>query len=399
MSLITSHHKRSACDRCKGQKLRCVRVAATPSNDACARCLRAGATCVTSQARPVGRPRTLECEESSYTSSAIESQDETTVDIPARSLDASQGSCGLPDANFDDTWTRFFANSEIDDQFLAGNDCVTSPIALSLSQHGALPNDGPLVNNHPFLQYDAKANTTIQLSQLNESLARQISFLQSYSWNPSSDLHVCVQVVNEADKNPMVQALQSATDFINTVEELISSLKLNTSTPATDSASPVDMLQPEPARSFVLAAQGSTSSSSDAHYAVGTPVTLLLISSYLQIVELFSCIFNFASQTLSSSPTITSLLQFCPDFCISGLPPMKAQVYMKIMIQMAEHYLHRIQSLLCLPEEMLLSSKASAGLGLFVAVDLFSLLQLNIPEQSSLSLRDNLETLKSLLPA
>lgn len=77
---------------------------------------------------------------------------------------------------------------------------------------------------------------------------------------------------------------------------------------------------------------------------------------------------------------------------------MKAQLYMKIMIQMAEHYLHRIQGLLCLPQEMLLSSKASAGLGLFDTVDLFSTLNLDIPEQSSLSLRDNLETLKKLLP-
>ncbi|KAJ9644960.1 uncharacterized protein PV06_08751 [Exophiala oligosperma] len=327
----------------------------------------------------------------------MESQDEITVETPEQPLDASYGSFALPDCNFDETWATFFAGSDIDAQLVAENECVTSPIEVSLSQQDA-PNTFLNASNQPFLHHDFKANTTIRLSQLNESLARQILLLQSLSWNPTSDVHACVEVVNVAEKNPMVQALQSATEFTNVVEDLISSMKPKTPTTATDGASSADMMEPKQARSSVLAAQGSTSSSIDARHAAGTPVTLLLISSYLQIVELFSCMFDFATRALRSSPTMTSLLQFSPDLRISGLPPMKAQLYMKIMIQMAEHYLHRIQGLLCLPQEMLLSSKASAGLGLFDTVDLFSTLNLDIPEQSSLSLRDNLETLKKLLP-
>jgi hypothetical protein len=48
--------KRSACDRCREHKVRCLR--GEQSNQACARCQRAGASCNTSSARPLGRPRT-----------------------------------------------------------------------------------------------------------------------------------------------------------------------------------------------------------------------------------------------------------------------------------------------------------------------------------------------------
>ncbi|KAL3713415.1 hypothetical protein TMatcc_002118 [Talaromyces marneffei ATCC 18224] len=44
--------RRSACDRCRDQKLRCRRE----NDGACLRCNRAGATCTTSKAKPMGRP-------------------------------------------------------------------------------------------------------------------------------------------------------------------------------------------------------------------------------------------------------------------------------------------------------------------------------------------------------
>ncbi|KAJ5970422.1 uncharacterized protein N7479_000340 [Penicillium vulpinum] len=46
--------KRFACDRCREHKLRCPREDQTGQN--CARCLRAGVPCITSNLRPLGRP-------------------------------------------------------------------------------------------------------------------------------------------------------------------------------------------------------------------------------------------------------------------------------------------------------------------------------------------------------
>ncbi|EFY94440.1 Zn(2)-Cys(6) zinc finger domain protein [Metarhizium robertsii] len=50
--------KRTACDRCRGQKLRCRRAEQGDENEPCLRCHRAGAVCFTSSPRPSGRPRT-----------------------------------------------------------------------------------------------------------------------------------------------------------------------------------------------------------------------------------------------------------------------------------------------------------------------------------------------------
>ncbi|KAL8754950.1 MAG: hypothetical protein Q9199_003989 [Rusavskia elegans] len=47
--------KRQSCDRCHGQKLRCIRVGSS-EDDACNRCLRQGAHCVYSSSLPKGRP-------------------------------------------------------------------------------------------------------------------------------------------------------------------------------------------------------------------------------------------------------------------------------------------------------------------------------------------------------
>ncbi|RAH61362.1 hypothetical protein BO85DRAFT_194900 [Aspergillus piperis CBS 112811] len=47
--------KRAACDRCHGQKMRCIRE---PTKSSCHRCLAAGALCVYSMARKAGRPPT-----------------------------------------------------------------------------------------------------------------------------------------------------------------------------------------------------------------------------------------------------------------------------------------------------------------------------------------------------
>lgn len=49
-----SSSKRFACDRCRGQKLRCVRECA--SHETCKRCFRVGAVCVTSPPLRMGRP-------------------------------------------------------------------------------------------------------------------------------------------------------------------------------------------------------------------------------------------------------------------------------------------------------------------------------------------------------
>ncbi|KPI36020.1 uncharacterized protein AB675_1625 [Cyphellophora attinorum] len=57
-STTPSRLQRTACDRCRSQKLKCLRDEDKPSCSSCRRCLRIGHPCTTGAARKAGRPST-----------------------------------------------------------------------------------------------------------------------------------------------------------------------------------------------------------------------------------------------------------------------------------------------------------------------------------------------------
>ncbi|KAL8923182.1 MAG: hypothetical protein Q9208_004745 [Pyrenodesmia sp. 3 TL-2023] len=65
----TTSKKRLSCDRCHGQKLRCIRAGGASDSDACNRCLRQAAQCVYSSSLPKGRPNMYRVAESSAAAS------------------------------------------------------------------------------------------------------------------------------------------------------------------------------------------------------------------------------------------------------------------------------------------------------------------------------------------
>ena len=89
-----------ACDRCRGQKLRCVRGAAGYSAS-CVRCLRAGATCITSKPRRMGRP----------TRSDPSRREKSTVSV------TDDGILGVTS----ETWTTLSPNTSSNDGASVGN--------------------------------------------------------------------------------------------------------------------------------------------------------------------------------------------------------------------------------------------------------------------------------------
>ena len=81
-------HQQLACDRCRGQKLRCIR---TPNLHAsCERCQRAGATCVTDSSVRMGRPQRPEEERRETTDSSRKSQPRHSPSSPTLRRTSSQ---------------------------------------------------------------------------------------------------------------------------------------------------------------------------------------------------------------------------------------------------------------------------------------------------------------------
>lgn len=106
-----------ACDRCRGQKLRCIRI---PNQEpSCERCQKVGATCVVNPLIRMGRPQRADKERrgtASSSASSRESQYANSADSAVAGSSSHSASKSL-DAENDHAWLRQDLGSHGDDRF------------------------------------------------------------------------------------------------------------------------------------------------------------------------------------------------------------------------------------------------------------------------------------------
>lgn len=198
---------RSACERCRRQKLRCSRQTTTQSispEEACARCTRLGTSCQPGSQRKLGRPSRREYA-SATTSAGLETlsrKDEgATIVSPPTTVSATTGTASTSSAN---TPADFTANSLDDDILFDDGNAVDefqwmSSIAdpsfglLDLDlfnpssqenqltiQHDQTPAVFPFTQNRtPLYSFPVSASTTqfASLSKINVDLHASWQFL------------------------------------------------------------------------------------------------------------------------------------------------------------------------------------------------------------------------------
>jgi hypothetical protein len=219
-----------------------------------------------------------------------------------------------------------------------------------------------------------QTDAIIKLSQLNESIARHKSNAEAYPMCIPPDQRICAETSDDFERNPVVRALQSASEFCAILEWLTfdstcsSSATLATSCNSSSSRS--ENSYPNSTPSDVV------SSSLDNGYPFSKTIMLLLLSSYLQIIELYSCIFGRVCQLLHQVPDTHDFFQRSPRFRVNGIPPMKAQLYIRFMVQATADDFRNIEHLMGLPQEFCMSPHAVSSKGIFSGVDSLSLLQL-----------------------
>ncbi|KAI8945069.1 hypothetical protein F4801DRAFT_150220 [Xylaria longipes] len=419
MSATTTGHdnaRRTACDRCRELKLRCPRLEEDNPQSSCARCDRAGALCVTGRSRPLGRPRVAapvsvspapvpaqvsasderrkRLRESpslvaghsvdrspawalmdDYTSflDAVPNAVTSMLDLPGPGDQPSRGPSDQPEQTFD----LQFGN---DDAFLPSLSTLHhqfSPQSINGNRVGSLElapgsfDMGPV--NHagsssgasvlggisafdclPCHPADAAAPApTVSLSRLGESVSRQIACLGMYTWGGPTQLGLCVEKLNETHENPIAQALHTTADYNKALEQLLAQPQSSSmaahmyKSPNTDSA--ISIPTPDPP-------------SSRDDYSFTTPVLLLVLSIYLQLLILHDAILDRVCQSLRELQDPTKFFQNAPEFTISrGIPAMKGHLYLKILVQVIEHHIDHAERLIGLPAEYRLSGQSAAS--------------------------------------
>lgn len=267
----------------------------------------------------------------------------------------------------------------------------------------------------PSLGLSESPNALTALARLNEDLARQASHLDSHIWGPVNGGQHCLDKVQKTEGNPLAEMLQSTSEFVTILENLVPLME-----PPIKS---VDRALEHPPSASQLGTSSSNgekreilppSTLSPGHRTstdpkpLGTPVLLMLLSSYIQLLQLYDAIFSRVHDSLSGVEDIRALFQELPEFRLAGLTSMKGPLYGKIILQIIEHHFDQLERLLGLPVEFGLSEQGSHSQGLFSTTDLSHLLDVTMTQvtgspgtSGSLTLksfRRHLRGLQAMLP-
>lgn len=384
--------KRLACDRCRASKVRCrredsVNGQSNLANGPCGRCLRAGAHCVTSSARPSGRPRNHNDRESTEDTRSIPNP---SINGPRKRATRKRSVPSHSDSAAASPPDKRAPNSEIQpdpsssyNNFLNISDpmigaAVPEPNLLSWDQQSDMANplilqlsdedydsaqfaahlfqphqneDLPVADAHfvfsaaPLvddgLAAEAPVHTDesttdepsvmIRLCRLNEDLAQQLKSLDAYTWEQPLAQSVCISKANSLSGNPIAQALKTTADLGSILAGIASS------------TTPSGRVAPDPS---------SSSSERILLQSFKTPIMMQILSAHLLLLQLYDEIFSRAYESLQTVTRHTIAAFEAPGaVSITGLPRIKGDLLIKIMVQTIQHELKRIEALIGLPHE------------------------------------------------
>lgn len=368
--------KRSACDRCRFQKLRCYRDEGR-SSGACNRCIKSGIKCVTGMTRPTGRPPARQ-------PTIIDPNERLT---PPKTSDASpsDGSFNRADIGIVNLEFDFSLDSVLDrigiqqtdltlsndlDDICSFSPPLTSlpstPPATEMPQHARGDLDSSTQSTGPLYQYNncllmPKGGPTdlgmpvynidrveILLSKLHLELCNQLFYVRSASWDVQDALRFTMSPESSGNydgeigkEHPLVSVAKASREL----ERLLASLR-----PSTGAAEHAPLTMPYHAGPPPLC----------------TTQLLVALSCYLQIVSINDSIFTAVIEYLASGgpPTPLTPLSSChhqtsaPTLYLGGIPILPNWKLCGILlVHQIEYQLERIETLFGLPEHYRVSSK------------------------------------------
>lgn len=384
--------KRSACDRCRDQKLRCRRE----NGVTCVRCVRAGATCITSTAKPMGRPlrkplydhtehshswmptpqKTLDNQYSEMTPDT--NQQNVFLSVTSPKIDMLQTG---PDSTMHfqpQSWDPMMPNMPADSfsttmddlfSFLGPPPCGSNGDDLlqgflDQSTASCTPENYPLTprdstQQSPGKEYSAPSSESayhkdplLALSKLNHFLIECHFILQNQACPPPwrvSMVDSNLARESKLEKNPVGTLLRSTAEYIDIVRTWTKTMSDQT----TDCEKRKDSLN------FYHFQPGT--------YTLNKPTILIMITTYILFVRMFDVLFSRLIVALQEFPNEVAKVSFEPGFKLAGFSLPQGLLYLKIIVQTFEHQLERIESSLGLPVEyrVYLSERQHDSSGVF----------------------------------
>lgn len=412
--------KRSACDRCREHKVRCPRI--EQNSNSCTRCLRARASCVTSSARPLGRPRTVlgssrvydrsHSRTSPSSSGGSQSRDSTLHTASSLSQTASTPSwLGADESHglFDNSQ---FNNSPSDDfdgssswQLDGEYDLSDLPLAAEqelipgLQEQGETPDalHNPMGSLPPVQPYPYGPSQQEDLvDPLGDNTPNPVSNLinvDAYSRHyqfhkpPETGRSIILLArLNESISRHLVDIRSQpwqAREIRTSCAAMLQTSAVNPIVSVLQSTSDFSSLL-----QFLRASSNSSSKSPSRDYdrseppifpsqppmrteaspgisALDIQTVLMLLAAHLQLIQLFDTIFGRTYLTLRdlSYEEIDSFLPIA-GLNIGGFPVTQGHLHVKMIFQVFEHHLQQIERNIGLPPEYRLFERQDSNQGI-----------------------------------
>ncbi|RYP75282.1 hypothetical protein DL771_002502 [Monosporascus sp. 5C6A] len=329
--------KRSACDRCRALKLRCDRNKAGPSTEACLRCSKSQAHCITSSTRPTGRPSSsrnpgqMSPIETSALCTSGPSDDGSRINLMDMGTDLSL-----------DTFLRQIGmeNHDFSAHEHLADDLVTSQPAWQSFQQSYQFSTGQLESTEQQVSTPLD-EAGLKLSEIHLELSKQLYTIKSMPWDVMAVLEL--KSSHEGDDqqegashlHPLADVAKTSAKF----ETLLASLRL-----------------PYDAEYGIISLLSSRSPSPRPR----TTQLLTALTCYILVVSIYDVIFSrvldWLIRNTKASPSSQSPI---PIIYLGGLPiPPSQALPGSLLILLTEHQLQPIEELMGLPDHFRISSRS-----------------------------------------
>lgn len=396
--------RRFACDRCRGQKLRCERKITPNSTNSCNRCVKARVRCITSPPRRMGRPKQqpapihsampdpheLDFETffnaispGDSLKNGFELSDAAASSAPAITMSANNqghGEGGGNEAQRADERNEYVYNPQ---------ELLTDPTMF----HG----DQDYSNRDDMIQAsppDLKEECLQKLSDLSSDLFRQWSRIGSAQLADSLCLSPPSPVASQnpespnafgldSAKSPIGKMLNSSRDFLEILKYFVrlpstqlsiaavhsspsscysdfglENLSVNHGNPSSNhSSSPAYTHPVSRVLSSVSSSSGLEFTSANMPNSFGplrsdVPTTLVILTCYICLVRIYRTVFSHIHNLLLARPSQAELTPILPGIQLGGFQlESHRDLQIRILMQVSIHMLDRIEAALGLPDD------------------------------------------------
>lgn len=369
--------KRAACDRCRTQKLRCLRVPGHPT-DSCIRCVRSQMECITSSSKRPGRPRNpAKHPDAAAASASTETNPPLhTVDIQIQSLDSV------------DDWFNF-SSLETDydicsapwnsmDSGLPMEDVATAHSISSLSTPPPLvPSTTPTFVNtmtagtspdeqfsHEVEQQDEEIlqlqllapqpftgnfDHGLHLSMLQRQLSQQLFTLKSMPWDLTKVMRLtCLHDIDQSSpshgdskSNPLAKIAKTSGEFAQLLWSVQAPIAGDSGSSTSKSSSPLSSIHPRLSMADLLT----------------------ILSCHMLTISIYDSIFSHFTEQASHNPgAVNIVLQSAPKLFLGGIAvPPRLDMLSHLLYCVGSSQLRPIEMLLGLPDECCVSLKRNSA--------------------------------------